>query len=1676
MKKEKNLDEKTFRKINKINFKDKSNSLYNDIKEEIVKIQNFLENAFDEFPKALGQCLLFEEAERYLEKNSVPDNSLCGKYIENFAYFKCKDCSKNKSSKYCSDCFFKSKNIHENHQVYLCYGEGVCNCGDHFYLNNFCSEHNGPLKDKEKITQCIESSFSPNKLNSLELFFKYFFKRFSMFLILTEKCDNFSTEIFKENPNYFIEKGDLALLKQNFSIVFQNFLNFIYRITCKSIGMVHMIASYMVKNFFQEDNLDNKYMTTHTCINIENNDIQIKYNRSAQEKVKRINGEKHKCECPFIRLLISNWRDNIQPFEDSKQNIKLLMSFTKNSKLKNLIGIIYLFLYNEISFNNNANVISSFNKFFVDNKFDLIVKKTKIFEEHYEFLYHYLYKFKIENNLNNILKIIMEGVSFQKINSFIKILFFDSRYFTSEIISLIDINNIIKKIIDCCCLIHNQMPVNLRKIDSGLKEKNIKDELNNVEFYLLYLFSNIIFIFIQYGNNEMIKDIFNYFIEIILNNKNIDILEKKEYSIHLTLYRSFGIFLNVFCFNYSLKNNVSIKDALEFVKNEFFRNEGEMQKVINIILDSYYRMLGFIIGTGNDYFHYICKNASNYYYNYFNNPKIYSKDYLLIKYLFVLSERKINLEKILMTENFEDSYTFFNKIFEFNEGINQNEFFIKQNTFIITDFTIVQLNESNHSIYWFRFIQIIISIIKNASIPFLQILEFYNDFIPFSLKSQYFNSIKENKLMMAEYKNILYEQTILLFAQSKNRLGYDELRKAIYQEFIILFDENEFENVLDSLCTFQIENNKKIFSLKDSSFQYLDLNYYTSPYYGSNAYSYVSTLKKKVFNNFNNYTFLSSKISLDFNLRAYENFLLNIENIYFFIKIIDVLIFLSNEKNENDLKTIGNLLLPIILNYLSLFASINSEPFILFKLENENLIYKIGKTLSKLSNNISDNNFFNNDLNNYIQYVIIELDEYNKKNEKYHGDLNELKDKDYFYNNNKASKLYDDEGETEDIEINDQTDNVILKEHGGNILTKFLYNSYRRMSSSAFLNNKIRITDNNDNSYIKGSKTVYEIPNDKIMCDYCKKEIKMKEINKTYGKIGKIVNDYFYANSFKSTARLELNKLKENNSEIKEIDIDFIINNKNCLKEKSSIITTCGHNYHLVCLKKMEKKEIKCHNCKFVGQIIIPSLINFRIDNNAFTSYKFYDIIKRNIDRKRSQKIRIIKGFEYCHKRIIRFLEAITSLKIELSKPLKYNIFFENIFPKFQSFFNYFINLFYNNQSIEFKENQFFIIQNLILSIRYLVNIDYFYINDIIDFIHNMIKELIKGPDFNQSIIENYENLYYNNIIDKLIFSFLILMDRAEVQNSFEYIINWTLPYLSFWAYLKQFMAENKFCSLNDENVIEKISIKEFNEFLEDKNKELNELLKSFFEKLYIIKILSINHDNYENCFNQVENNINILTLEEYLYKLHLESLRSFLKQNNNNNNEITFVGILDNLSNLLINKDMFSDDDNIVLDYNKIFNFLIYNIKNVKSKINKVRAEILVQFIPLKFSLIYINNIIFDFLENYLNKKCIYCNKKEKNSFICLICGEKICCSGICNMQKHHINECGGNNGIFLNMSNFEIIVFNNSNENYKKSYILFSDDYDLGPSEDTILNQYILKEQSLKESYDNFISSDWK
>ena len=56
---------------------------------------------------------------------------------------------------------------------------------------------------------------------------------------------------------------------------------------------------------------------------------------------------------------------------------------------------------------------------------------------------------------------------------------------------------------------------------------------------------------------------------------------------------------------------------INYIKDNLFKS---MQKLINIIIQDYFKMLGFIIGIGNEYFNYIIKasNIENIYSYYCN--------------------------------------------------------------------------------------------------------------------------------------------------------------------------------------------------------------------------------------------------------------------------------------------------------------------------------------------------------------------------------------------------------------------------------------------------------------------------------------------------------------------------------------------------------------------------------------------------------------------------------------------------------------------------------------------------------------------------------------------------------------------------------------------------------------------------------------------------------------------------------------------------------------------------------------------------------------------------------------------------------------------------------------------------------------------------------------------------
>ena len=354
-----------FKKITKSELETKDNDLYSKINSETIKISEYFENLVGKF-HSLFECDLesFNESLTHLEKIAIPNKCVCAGIVDNYPIFYCENCCKNETTLYCVECYKNSQDLHKGHKVvYQCDITGMCDCGDPLALNTYCHEHSGPFTEQKQIDDYILKSFGEKVLDNLKKFFDEFFMVFSKYFILTEKFDLFIEESFyvkfninTDNNELISEKNDVKLLKSNFCIVFQNFIYFLRLITQNNYGMVHLIASYFLKNNFGSLNIEDEYMTNHKCIKLNKNDINILFDNDKKEN--------HICRCPFLRLFSTNYRDDIKlnSKEDERQ---FIFSFVHNLELRYMYSIVYYFVYKKILYDNNENLIDCRNQFYL---------------------------------------------------------------------------------------------------------------------------------------------------------------------------------------------------------------------------------------------------------------------------------------------------------------------------------------------------------------------------------------------------------------------------------------------------------------------------------------------------------------------------------------------------------------------------------------------------------------------------------------------------------------------------------------------------------------------------------------------------------------------------------------------------------------------------------------------------------------------------------------------------------------------------------------------------------------------------------------------------------------------------------------------------------------------------------------------------------------------------------------------------------------------------------------------------------------------------------------------------------------------------------------------------------------------------------------------------------------
>jgi hypothetical protein len=198
-------------------------------------------------------------------------------------------------------------------------------------------------------------------------------------------------------------------------------------------------------------------------------------------------------------------------------------------------------------------------------------------------------------------------------------------------------------------------------------------------------------------------------------------------------------------------------------------------------------------------------------------------------------------------------------------------------------------------------------------------------------------------------------------------------------------------------------------------------------------------------------------------------------------------------------------------------------------------------------------------------------------------------------------------------------------------------------------------------------------------------------------------------------------------------------------------------------------------------------------------------------------------------------------------------------------------------------------------------------------------------------------------------------------------------------------------------------------------------------------------------------------------------------------NNDIDFIHLFEKSHEFLS-----LDNQKIIIDNTNIINLLINNIIQFKEEKYLVKAEFFLQFILYKLDLIELNDNIFDWIENNLFKKCDKCKKYSRHSFICLICGKKLCnIPHVCDAIREHSTKCSGENNIFIENQDMRLSCLkplyvkfeNNINKimGFKKFYCLYTDDSGAGPNRE-ISNNLKLNKENLKLALKNYVCFDFR
>ena len=561
------------------------------IKHTMIKYLNILK-----VKNPLEMTLLFSMLNKDTE-------SVCAGKMELIGGWRCMDCVKNENTIFCQGCWSQMKYQHKDHNIiFLTTVNGTCDCGDPNSIDEkyFCPRHKGPMKNENDITNYINSCFGVKIANELREETSKVFKEMSLYII----------KAIQEKRTHEI----------GFSEVVASFFDFINTPCNASKACMHMIAELLLQNY--------AFKTKHVC-------LQIKDGKSKLIKSTFFN---HDCCCPLIRLLMPLWPMGKE---------RLIYSFLHNYKIRKMFGLCYFLLYGELILNCLPEFGDSSVQFISDDVVKEAFKTEGLIENMYESLTEIFTIYLKTKNYKDtpyyiplydaIQKMIDEGKEKNKYVLF-KNVIFRLKCDTSYILKNCSIDylgrntKIICQLINLICFIHNINPIKvIFPKPKSFQEDKYNINLLDVELWLLDIFSVYISLF-DFSSNNLVKEVFSHFSKKINNKKYI--IQEDEYTFHIPLYRAFSIFLNRYCFYYAHTNNSDLFQGLQSAI-KLFPNHKDCFK---IMIESIYKVFGYITACGEEFFKYYGENMVEYEYLYYYNYQFVYRDFCLVKYILALKD------------------------------------------------------------------------------------------------------------------------------------------------------------------------------------------------------------------------------------------------------------------------------------------------------------------------------------------------------------------------------------------------------------------------------------------------------------------------------------------------------------------------------------------------------------------------------------------------------------------------------------------------------------------------------------------------------------------------------------------------------------------------------------------------------------------------------------------------------------------------------------------------------------------------------------------------------------------------------------------------------------------------------------------------------------------------------